>query len=71
MKISHIFNNVHYGNHNDGIAGDGYGCKISNCSNSIDYYVYADMIHGIFSKRASFEFYNLTFQFKKKITSMS
>ena len=31
------------GNHNDGIAGDGiYGCVITNCSNSIDYYLYAD-----------------------------
>ncbi len=56
------------GNHNDGIAGDGvYGCKISNCSNSIDYYVYADNDSaGIFSpKRASFEFYNLTIPIQK------
>ena len=50
------------GNHNDGLAGDGvYGCKISNCSNSIDYYFYAENdSSGVFSpERAAYEYYNL------------
>ena len=50
------------GNHNDGAANDGvYGVIVNNCSNSIDYYLYADNIdEGIFSpKRAAYEFYNV------------
>ena len=50
------------GNHNDGNANDGiYGVIITNCSNSIDYYLYAESAdEGIFSpKRAAYEFYNL------------
>ena len=50
------------GNHNDGIAGDGiYGCVITNCSNSIDYYLYADNDSaGTFSpKRAANEYYTI------------
>jgi len=48
------------GNHGDGIAGDGvYGCKINNCSNSIDYYLYAENdSSGVFSPvRAAYEYY--------------
>ena len=39
------------GNHNDGLAADGiYGSKISNVSNSIEYYFYAENdSSGIFS----------------------
>ena len=51
------------GNHNDGAANDGvYGVIINNCSNSIDYYLYAESNdEGIFSpKRAAYEFYTLT-----------
>ena len=51
------------GNNNDGSAGDGiYGCKIENCSNSIDYYLYADNdSSGVFSPaRAAYEFYNIS-----------
>ena len=51
------------GNHNDGAANDGvYGVIINNCSNSIDYYLYAESSdEGIFSpKRAAYEFYTLT-----------
>ena len=50
------------GNNNDGNAGDGlYGCKIEGCSNSVDYYFYADNdIAGVFSpSRAAYEFYNM------------
>ena len=50
------------GNHNDGNANDGvYGVVISNCSNSIDYYLYADNSDlGVFSpKNAAYEFYNI------------
>lgn len=50
------------GNHNDGSAGDSvYGCKLEDCSNSIDYYLYADNeVSGVFSPaRAAHEFYNL------------
>jgi len=50
------------GNHNDGNANDGiYGVIINNCSNSIDYYLYAESAdEGVFSpKRAAYEFYNL------------
>ena len=49
------------GMHNDGASGDGvYGCKISNCSNSIDYYFYADNDSaGVFSpERAAYEYYS-------------
>ena len=51
------------GMHNDGLLGDGiYGGKISNCSNSIEYYLYADNdSSGTFSpKRAAFDYYTLT-----------
>jgi spore coat protein CotH len=51
------------GNNNDGSAGDGvYGCKIEGCSNSLDYYLYADNDDsGVFSpERAAYEFYNIT-----------
>ena len=51
------------GNHNDGPANDGiYGAIINNCSNSIDYYLYADNnSQGIFSpKRAAYEFYSIS-----------
>ena len=51
------------GNHNDGIAGDGiYGCVIINCSNSIDYYLYADNDSaGTFSpERAAYEYYTIS-----------
>jgi spore coat protein CotH len=50
------------GAHNDGNAGDGlYGCKIEGCSNSVDYYLYADNdASGVFSPaRAAHEFYNM------------
>ena len=50
------------GNHNDGAANDGlFGVIINNCSNSIDYYLYADNSdEGVFSpKRAAYEFYNV------------
>ena len=50
------------GAHNDGSAGDGlYGCKIEGCSNSVDYYLYADNdVSGVFSPvRAANEFYNI------------
>ena len=50
------------GNHNDGNANDGvYGVVITNCSNSIDYYLYADNSDiGVFSpKNAAYEFYNI------------
>ena len=50
------------GNHNDGMANDGiYGAVINNCSNSIDYYLYAESNdEGVFSpKRAAYEFYNI------------
>ena len=50
------------GAHNDGSAGDGlYGCKIQGCSNSVDYYLYADNdASGVFSPaRAAHEFYNM------------
>tara|TARA_B100001142_G_scaffold125620_1_gene127520 strand:- start:9824 stop:12073 length:2250 start_codon:yes stop_codon:yes gene_type:complete len=52
------------GNHNDGISGDGiYGGKISNCSNSVDYYLYADNDSaGVFSpERAAYEYYTIQF----------
>jgi len=52
------------GMHNDGAAGDGvYGCKITNCSNSIDYYFYADNDSaGVFSPvRAAYEHYSIQF----------
>ncbi len=50
------------GNHNDGLAGDGvYGVKISNASNSIDYYLYAENDSaGVFSpERAAYDYYTL------------
>ena len=50
------------GNHNDGSANDGlYGAVINDCSNSIDYYLYAESNNeGVFSpKRAAYEFYNI------------
>ena len=50
------------GNHNDGNANDGvYGVVITNCSNSIDYYLYADNSDiGVFSpQNAAYEFYNI------------
>lgn len=50
------------GTHNDGGSGDGvYGCKIEDCSNSVDYYLYADNdASGVFSPaRAAHEFYNM------------
>ena len=50
------------GNHNDGMANDGiYGAVINNCSNSIDYYLYAESNNeGVFSpNRAAYEFYNI------------
>ena len=50
------------GNHGDGAANDGvYGAMISNSSNSIDYYLYADNDSaGTFSPvRAAYEFYNI------------
>jgi len=53
------------GLNNDGVAGDGiYGCKISNCSNSIDYYFYADNdSSGVFSPvRAAYDFYSIQFK---------
>ena len=39
------------------------GCKISNCSNSLDYYLYADNDSaGVFSPvRAAYEYYNIKF----------
>ena len=49
------------GNHNDGSAGDGlYGCQIEDCSNSVDYYLYAENeSSGVFSPaRAAYEFYH-------------
>ena len=52
------------GTNNDGVANDGiYGCKISNCSNSIDYYLYADNDSaGVFlPERAANEYYSLNF----------
>jgi len=52
------------GTHNDGAAGDGvYGCKISNCSNAMDYYFYADNdSSGVFSPvRAAYEYYSIQF----------
>ena len=52
------------GNHNDGLAADGiYGSKISNVSNSIEYYFYAENdSSGIFSPvRADYEYYTLSF----------
>ena len=52
------------GNHNDGSAGDGvYGCKIASCSNSVDYYLYADNeSSGVFlPARAAYEFYHMHF----------
>ena len=50
------------GNHNDGLAGDGvYGVNISNASNSIDYYLYAENDSaGVFSpERAAYDYYTL------------
>ena len=50
------------GNHNDGLLGDGiYGCRINNCSNSLDYYLYADNDSaGVFSPvRAAYEYYSI------------
>lgn len=50
------------GNHNDGTSGDGiYGCKISNCSNSLDYYLYADNdSSGVFSPvKAAYQYYTI------------
>ena len=52
------------GMHSDGLAGDGiYGCKISNSSNSLDYYFYADNDSaGVFSpERSAYEYYSLSF----------
>ena len=59
FKLIEMFDD---GNHNDGVSGDGlYGCKISNCSNSLDYYLYADNDSaGVFSPvRAAYEYYNI------------
>ena len=56
------------GNHNDGMAGDNiYGAKLNNCSNSIDYYFYADNdSSGVFSPtRAAYEFYNANISLAK------
>ena len=53
------------GNHDDGIANDGvYGAKITNTSNLIDYYLYADNdSSGVFSPvRAAYEFYSIQSQ---------
>lgn len=53
------------GNHNDGAANDGiYGAKITNTSNLIDYYLYADNdSSGVFSPvRAAYEFYTIQSQ---------
>ena len=50
------------GAHNDGFSGDGvYGGKISNSSNSIDYYFYAENDSaGVFSpKRAAYEYHHI------------
>ncbi len=50
------------GNHYDSLPGDGiFGVKISNCSNNIDYFFYAENdSSGIFSPvRSSYEYYNL------------
>ena len=52
------------GAHNDNMSGDGiFGCEISNCSNSIEYYLYADNDSaGVFSpKRAAYEYYSKQF----------
>ena len=51
------------GLHNDGAPGDGlYGCTINNCSNSLDYYFYADNDSaGVFSpERAAYEYYSVS-----------
>ena len=59
FKLLELFDD---GNHNDGFSGDGiYGCKISNCGNSVDYYLYADNDSaGVFSpERAAYEYYNI------------
>ena len=51
------------GNHNDGLANDGtFGALISNSSNSVDYYIYAENDSaGIFSpERAAHEFYSIS-----------
>ena len=59
FKSTELFDD---GNHNDGISGDGiYGCKISNCSNSLDYYLYADNdSSGVFSPaRAAYDYYTI------------
>ena len=62
-----IFKNIELyddGLHNDGLAGDGvFGGKISNCSNSLDYYFYAENDSaGSFSpERAAYEFYTARF----------
>jgi len=53
------------GNHNDGAANDGiYGAKITNSSNYIDYYLYAENDSaGAFSPvRAAYEFYSIQTQ---------
>ena len=52
------------GAHNDNMSGDGiFGCEISNCSNSVEYYLYADNDSaGVFSpKRAAYEYYSKQF----------
>ena len=52
------------GMHNDGLAGDGiYGCKISNCSNAMDYYFYAENDSaGVFlPQRAAYEYFSFNF----------
>ena len=57
------------GAHNDGFSGDGvYGGKISNSSNSIDYYFYAENDSaGVFSpKRAAYEFYQYVLPINNK-----
>ena len=56
------------GNHNDGMAGDNiFGAKLNNCSNSIDYYFYADNDpSGVCSPtRAAYEFYNANISLAK------
>tara|TARA_B100001250_G_scaffold195780_1_gene168184 strand:- start:314 stop:2560 length:2247 start_codon:yes stop_codon:yes gene_type:complete len=53
------------GAHNDGGIGDGiYGCKITNCSNSLDYYFYADNDSaGVFlPERAAYDYFSLNFE---------
>ena len=67
LELIKSFKNIELyddGLHNDGLAGDGvFGGKISNCSNSIEYYFYAENDSaGSFSpERAAYEFYTARF----------